>query len=598
MSRTELALPTSSLLHQNPYIIKKGEYGPMVHGRGDMSAPKTSLDCNTQEETMRKAAYLYCFHILIDIFSVSHWHHDSAGQPGLEELDFDDLYKLKGSTLKQSTADPAHIPKGYTQAISSMSLMPGAHELLDMMDVDDFDWIDNKVMIAPVLSFDGYKLRGTVEYHRQYFHEVLMECYIQGWILEDLELKLLTIHRGCSSIQGLLIGPQRPKKVDKSIWVKKRSTVGSQAVLHKLVKKAIQRRILKDLLSLTVDDWKDDRRQGQVITCLVAKATEDEVSYGTVDWGHGQLKIINKLVKAIWLGALPSKTFKLVTLLCGIKKNRILIEAARSMLADSLYYSLGEACAILEARYERLNEWLVTKPQLKTLMKFLYGKFLTSDHMKGRKTMLIQEQESLVIDAEDLDASNSMLYTPHIASRGTYAAKEVKLSSEDQGGVADYIQTWIFIDVPSTPTLRIHKIHPQSQIIGKSTAGVQTRRKLKDSTSNQHQALLSFIYKQNRTNHKDQQTCLFACFLSQEEPKKVSQALADESWVEAMQEELLQFKLQEVWVLCDLPEGKRVIGTKWVFRNKRDERGTIIKNKARLVAQGYRQEEGVDYDEV
>ncbi|GJQ97205.1 ribonuclease H-like domain-containing protein [Tanacetum coccineum] len=168
----------------------------------------------------------------------------------------------------------------------------------------------------------------------------------------------------------------------------------------------------------------------------------------------------------------------------------------------------------------------------------------------------------------------------------------------EEGGVADYNNMDSTIDVPSTPTLRIHKIHPQSQIIGKSTAGVQTRRKLQDSTSNQHQALLSFIYKQNRTNHKDQQTCLFACFLSQEEPKKVSQALADESWVEAMQEELLQFKLQEVWVLCDLPEGKRVIGTKWVFRNKRDERGTIIKNKARLVAQGYRQEEGVDYDEV
>ncbi|GJV58657.1 putative ribonuclease H-like domain-containing protein [Tanacetum coccineum] len=91
---------------------------------------------------------------------------------------------------------------------------------------------------------------------------------------------------------------------------------------------------------------------------------------------------------------------------------------------------------------------------------------------------------------------------------------------------------------------------------------------------------------------------LVCLFLSQEEPKKVSQALADESWVEAMQEELLQFKLQEVWVLCDLPEGKRVIGTKWVFRNKRDERGSIIKNKARLVAQGYRQEEGVDYDEM
>ncbi|GJS17610.1 zinc finger, CCHC-type containing protein [Tanacetum coccineum] len=168
----------------------------------------------------------------------------------------------------------------------------------------------------------------------------------------------------------------------------------------------------------------------------------------------------------------------------------------------------------------------------------------------------------------------------------------------EEDGVTDYNNMDPTIDVSSTPTHRIHKNHPQSQIIGKSTAGVLTRRKLKESDSVHHQALLSFIYKQNRTNHKDQQTCLFACFLSQEEPKKVSQALADESWVEAMQEELLQFKLQDVWVLCDLPDGKRVIGTKWVFRNKRDERGTIIKNKARLVAQGYRQEEGVDYDEV
>ncbi|GJV64515.1 putative ribonuclease H-like domain-containing protein [Tanacetum coccineum] len=65
-----------------------------------------------------------------------------------------------------------------------------------------------------------------------------------------------------------------------------------------------------------------------------------------------------------------------------------------------------------------------------------------------------------------------------------------------------------------------------------------------------------------------------------------------------MQEELLQFKLQEVWTLVDLPNRKRAIGTKWVFRNKKDERGIVIRNKARLVAQGYTQEEGIDYDEV
>ncbi|GKG31560.1 putative ribonuclease H-like domain-containing protein, partial [Tanacetum coccineum] len=66
--------------------------------------------------------------------------------------------------------------------------------------------------------------------------------------------------------------------------------------------------------------------------------------------------------------------------------------------------------------------------------------------------------------------------------------------------------------------------------------------------------------------------------------------------VEAIQEELLQFKLQHVWKLVDLPNRKRAIGTKWVFRKKKDERGIVIRNKARLVAQGHRQ--GIDYEEV
>ncbi|GKC46274.1 putative ribonuclease H-like domain-containing protein, partial [Tanacetum coccineum] len=121
----------------------------------------------------------------------------------------------------------------------------------------------------------------------------------------------------------------------------------------------------------------------------------------------------------------------------------------------------------------------------------------------------------------------------------------------------------------------------------------QTRRMTKNL---EEHGLFSSV--QQRTNHKDFQNCLFACFLSQEEPKKVIHALKDPSWIEAMQEELLQFKLQEVWTLVDLPNGKRAIGTKWVFRNKKDERGIMIKNKARLVAQGYTQEEGIDYDEV
>ncbi|GJX04749.1 reverse transcriptase domain-containing protein [Tanacetum coccineum] len=168
---------------------------------------------------------------------------------------------------------------------------------------------------------------------------------------------------------------------------------------------------------------------------------------------------------------------------------------------------------------------------------------------------------------------------------------------EDVGAVADFNNMDNTIAVNPIPILRIHKDHPKGQILGDHTSAVQTRGKIQKDSSIQ-QALVSYIHKQNRTNHKDHQNCLFACFLSQEEPKTISQALQDESWVEAMQEELLQFKLQKVWVLVDLPYGKKVIGTKWVFRNKRDERSIVVKNKAWLIAQGFRQEEGIDYDEV
>nr|GEW45178.1 hypothetical protein [Tanacetum cinerariifolium] len=64
-----------------------------------------------------------------------------------------------------------------------------------------------------------------------------------------------------------------------------------------------------------------------------------------------------------------------------------------------------------------------------------------------------------------------------------------------------------------------------------------------------------------------------------------------------MQEELLQFKIQKVWSLVDCPKGVRPIGTKWVLKNKKDERGIGIRNKARLVAQGHTHEEGIDYAE-
>nr|GFB28571.1 copia protein [Tanacetum cinerariifolium] len=60
----------------------------------------------------------------------------------------------------------------------------------------------------------------------------------------------------------------------------------------------------------------------------------------------------------------------------------------------------------------------------------------------------------------------------------------------------------------------------------------------------------------------------------------------------------LESIISKVWILVDLPYGKRAIGTKWVYRTKKDEKGIVVRNKARLVAQGHTQEEGIDYEEV
>ncbi|GJX04936.1 retrovirus-related pol polyprotein from transposon TNT 1-94, partial [Tanacetum coccineum] len=128
-------------------------------------------------------------------------------------------------------------------------------------------------------------------------------------------------------------------------------------------------------------------------------------------------------------------------------------------------------------------------------------------------------------------------------------------SYDDEGMVHDFNNLPTEVAVSPIPTLRIHNIHPQSQILGDPKSSVQTR-------------------------------------------SRVQQHSGAHALVVAMQGELLQFRLQQVWILVDLPHGAKVIGTKWVYRNKRDERGVVVRNKARLVAQGHRQEEGIDYDEV
>ncbi|GJX64807.1 putative ribonuclease H-like domain-containing protein [Tanacetum coccineum] len=188
--------------------------------------------------------------------------------------------------------------------------------------------------------------------------------------------------------------------------------------------------------------------------------------------------------------------------------------------------------------------------------------------------------ENINTGSSNINTASPIPNDPSMQSLEATGIFDDAYDDEDVGAEADLNNLETTMSVSPIPTTRIHKDHPKDQIIGDKNSATQTRRMIK--ITKEH-VMVSYIKRQRRTNHKDYKNCLFACFLSQIEPKKVIQALTDPSWIEAMQEELLQFKLQKVWTLVDLPKGKRAIGTKWVYRNKKDERGIVVRNKARLM---------------
>nr|GEW67896.1 copia protein [Tanacetum cinerariifolium] len=148
--------------------------------------------------------------------------------------------------------------------------------------------------------------------------------------------------------------------------------------------------------------------------------------------------------------------------------------------------------------------------------------------------------------------------SPTISTKAPEATHADLLGDDTKGDISNIPNTY---QVVSTPNRRIHKDHSLDQVVGDVQSGVLTRRMTK--TTNK-QRFINAIY-EGKT-HED--------------------------------EELLQLKLQKVWILVDLPKEMKAIGTKWVFRNKKDERGIVIKKKERLVEHDYTQEEGIDYDEV
>jgi hypothetical protein len=124
------------------------------------------------------------------------------------------------------------------------------------------------------------------------------------------------------------------------------------------------------------------------------------------------------------------------------------------------------------------------------------------------------------------------------------------------------------------PFIIVRKNHPENHIIGDINKGVETRRKLiKDLEQSQ------------------------IVFLSMIEPKNFDESNKHDDWIRDMNEELVQIEKNNTWELVPRPEDKNVIGSKWVFKNKMNEKGQVVRNKSRLVCKGYAQVEGQDFDE-
>ena len=124
-----------------------------------------------------------------------------------------------------------------------------------------------------------------------------------------------------------------------------------------------------------------------------------------------------------------------------------------------------------------------------------------------------------------------------------------------------------------TPKNWYHKNHSSDQITGDKDVRIGTRRRQFGRNEQVHFSLLSTI-----------------------EPRTFAEASTDEHWVKVMEEELDQIEKNETWELVPRPNNKNVIDTKWVFRNKMNEDGHVIRNKVRLVCKGYAQIEGIDFE--
>nr|GEU59495.1 retrovirus-related Pol polyprotein from transposon TNT 1-94 [Tanacetum cinerariifolium] len=328
--------------------------------------------------------------------------------------------------------------------------------------------------------------------------------------------------------------------------------------------------------------------------------------------GHINFKTMNKLVKGNLVRGLPSKIFE----------NDYTCVACQKGKQHKASYKTKLAKVVNTACYVH-NRVLVTKPYNKTPYELLIGRSPNLDLMKPFEypvTILNtldhldkfegKADEGFLVGYSvnrrglewlfDIDSlTKSMNYEPVIV--GNQTNNDAGIEIHDNAGKARHKKAFdheyiLLPFMPSNSPLDADEV-PNKGDKGVSKGSEIDDQEKTDSITQDINTDGPSINTAN-TNINTGSPNINIVGPNDPKPKKVIQALANPSWIEAMQEEILKFKLQKVWTLVDLLNGKRAIGTKWAFRNKKTKRGIIVRNKARLVAQGYTQEEGMDYDEI
>ncbi|GJS47894.1 putative ribonuclease H-like domain-containing protein [Tanacetum coccineum] len=280
------------------------------------------------------------------------------------------------------------------------------------------------------------------------------------------------------------------------------------------------------------------------------------------------------------------------------RKNRTLIEAARTMLADLKLPTPFWAEAVNTACYVQ-NRVLVIKPHNKTPYELFIGRkpalsiirpfgcpvtiLNTIDHLGKARMETVPGKDYILLPVWPADPllSQSSKNSPDDGFK--QSGKDEKKDAKDPGNkdsevpkddAADKNIVYGCVDDPNMPNL-------EKNIYSDDDEDVGTEADMTNLDTH-----IPIIHVPTTILHKDHPH------------KHIIRNIHLTPQTRRMPKSVTEHESKKVWTLVDLPDGKRAIGTKWVYRNKKDKRGIMIRNKARLVAQGYTQEEGIDYDEV